>query len=221
MSRIIVAFDLLRIQHRALEIGARLARYREAELTVLFIESVELQRAAELPFVREIDRLSATLQPFGPERLERLWRRRLAEVRRWLAELQERFSFPGRLQIETGRYPETVLEWSRDNDLLILSTPASGPSRRCPPVWVWYDASEAAQRALNLGRQLAEEQGYPLRIAAPPGVTPELPEPVTTIPEAQLADFLAGQECTAVFCPRNHPQAARLPLRARCPVLLV
>lgn len=221
MSRIIVAVDLLRIQYQALEIGARLALYRRAELTVLFIESVELQRAAELPFVREVDRLSATLQPFGPERLERLWQQRLQEVERWLAELRARMSLPGRLRVEAGRYPETALEWSGDSDLLVLSTPAPERRHRCPPVWVWYDGSEAAERALSLGRELAGEQGCPVRIAAPPERIPELPEPVTPVTANQLADFLAGQECTAVFCPRSHPQAAQLPLRARCPVLLV
>ncbi len=221
MSRIIVAFDLLRIQYQALEIGVELATYHRAELTVLFIENIELLRAAELPFVQEIDRLSASLQPFGPERLERLWRQRLEEVKQWLMALQDRLAFPGRLRIETGRYPETVLEWSHDSDLLVLSTPAPRPHRRHPPVWVWYDGSKAAEHALRLGRELAERQGCPLHVAAPPEISSEPPEPVTRVPSDQLADFLAGQECTAIFCPRQHPQAARLPLIARCPVLLV
>ncbi|BCX81045.1 hypothetical protein MIT9_P0623 [Methylomarinovum caldicuralii] len=217
MNRIIVAIDLHCRQYRALEIGARLALIQRRELTVLLIESVDLQRAAELPWVREIDRLSASLQPFDPQRLRRWWQQRRQEIERWLS----RHALPGQMRIETGRYPETALAWSRDSDLLVLATPASYAARTQPPVWVWYDGSEAGERALRLARELAAAEGCPLRVVAPPQQHPELPEPVTPVPPEQLADFLAGRECSAVVCPRSQPRAARLPQVARCPVLLV
>jgi len=113
------------------------------------------------------------------------------------------------------------LTWSHDSDLLVLSTPAPRPVRSRPPVWVWYDGSEAADKALRLARELAAAEGCPLWIAAPPEQDLDLPEPVVPVPAGQLADFLTGRACSAIFCPRSHPQAARLPQVARCPVLLV
>lgn len=221
-SKVIVALDCFRVERHALDLAARLAAGRGWSLTVLFIENIELYRAAALPFVREVDRLSATLQPFEPAQLEWLLKRQIARIEDWLTEIRSRWSLPGGVEIEQGEYVETTLALAGCGDLVVFSSRrhwlAAGLR---PAVWVWYDGSPQAEKALEMAADLAKEEHCKLLVAVPEEHRrPVLGQVIRTTPQRWL-DLLQQQGCTAVFCPRTSPLAVQLTEKARCPVLVV
>ncbi|WP_022947043.1 hypothetical protein [Methylohalobius crimeensis] len=220
---VLVALDSLFLRRPALELGARMALQEGRRLTILVVENPELRQAAELPFMREIDGLSGALQPFQPDRLEAFLQQRVTQIRRWLVEIETRLSLPGGLEIRRGRYLETALAAVGQNDLLICGAYREWLSVRRSPVWVWYDGSPAAERALATGRELARRERCRLCLGGKGGAQIAAPaegEWVTADPECFL-DLLQRQGCTAVVCSRTDPLSQILPERARCPVILV
>lgn len=215
---VVVALDSLGLKQRALELGARMAVREGRQLTVLVVESIELWHAASLPRAREIDRLSGILQPFEPSRLEACLQRRTTQIHRWLVEIETRLALSGGLEIRRGRYLETALAAAQEGDLLIFGAYREWLSVRRLPVWVWYDGGPLAERALAVGRELAHEEGCRLVLAG--AATPPVGEFVTTDP-SEFLNLVERQGCTAVVCPRTSSLAEQLPLRARCPVILV
>ncbi len=215
---VMVALDSLGLKQRVLELGARMAVREGRKLTVLVVESIELWHAASLPHAREIDRLCGTLQPFELSRLEACLQRRITQIQHWLVEIETRLALPGGLEIRRGRYLETALATAQEGDLLIFGAYREWLSVRRLPVWVWYDRGPLAERALAVGRDLAREEGCRLMLAG--AATPPVGEFITTDPNGFL-NLVERQGCTAVVCPRTSPLAGQLPLRARCPVILV
>ncbi len=215
---VMVAFDSVGFKQKALELGARIAVSEGRQLTVLVVENIELWYAANLPYVQEIDRLSGILQPLELPRLEACFQRRLAQIHRWLIEIETRLALPGGLEIRRGRYLETALAAVQEGDLLIFGAYREQLSVRRLPVWVWYDGGPLAEQALAIGRELACEEGCRLMLAGT--ALPPAGELTTTDPKSFL-NLVERQGCTAVVCPRTSPLAEQLPLRARCPVILV
>jgi nucleotide-binding universal stress UspA family protein len=214
---VLVAFDLFSLRRPALEFGARIAVREGRRLSVLVVENIELWHAASLPWAREIDRLCGQVLPLEASRLEALGQRKIAQVRRWLVEIETRLALPGRLEIRRGRYLEEAYATVREGDLLIFGAYrewVAGGS----PIWVWYDGGPLAERALAVGRELAREEGSRLVLAGPVA----LPGGEFIAADAEgFLDLLERQGCSAVVCPRTSPLAEILPLKARCPVILV
>lgn len=215
---VMVALDPLDLKQHLLELGARMAVREGRRLTVLLVENIELWHAASLPWVQEIDRLCGILQPFEPSRLEACLQRRITQIRHWLLEIETRLALPGGLEIRRGRYLETALAAAQEGDLLIFGAYREWLSVRRAPVWVWYDGGPLAERALAVGRDLAREEGCRLVLAGT--APPPIGECITTDPSGFL-NLIERQGCTAVVCPRTSPLAGQLPLRIRCPVILV
>lgn len=215
---VLVALDSLHLRQQALELGARIAVQERRQFTVLIVENPELYHAAELPFVQEIDRLSGLVQPFDLPRLEALFKHRITQIHHWLIEIKTRLALPGGLEVRRGRYLETALAAAQEGDLLIVGTYREWQVVRRAPVWVWYEGGPAAERALALARQLASEEGCRLLLA---GTSPAPAGEFVTTDREGFLNLLERQGCTAVVCPRTSPLAAELPLRARCPVILV
>ena len=70
IRRILVALDASTHSLAALETAAGLAARLEAELVGLFVEDINLLRAAELPFARETSFYSSSLRPLERGELE-------------------------------------------------------------------------------------------------------------------------------------------------------
>ncbi|MFN3918812.1 MAG: hypothetical protein ACK4JF_00800 [Methylohalobius sp.] len=215
---VMVALDFLNLRRQALEFGARVAVREKRPLTVLVIENLELYHAAELPFVSEIDRLSGLVRPFDLPRLEALFKHRITQIHHWLIEIKTRLALPGGLEVRRGRYLETALAAAQEGDLLIIATYREWQTVRRAPVWVWYESGPLAEKALALGRELAREEGCRLLLA---GTAPAPAGEFVTTDREGFLNLLERQGCTAVVCPKTSPLAAELPLRARCPVILV
>ncbi len=221
-SRVLVALDCFRLERHTLELAARLASVRGCPMTVLLVESAELCYAAAIPFVREVDRLSATLQPFESSQLERQLERQVIRIESWLTEIRSRLSLPGGLEVERGDYVKTTLATAGSGDLVVFSTRhhwlAVGHR---PAVWVWYDGSPESERALEMAFDMARAEGCQLLVAVTgEHLKPALGQVIQITPESWL-ELLQRQGCTAVFCPRSSAMASQLTEKARCPVLVI
>lgn len=175
IRRVLVALDSRVRSFSALLAAADLAARTEAELVALFVEDVDLAHLAGLPFVREIDRCSGQPREIDRARMARATTARVEQVRAALEATNRRQSVHWSLNVVQGRYLSEALSASAEMDVLFLSRtwqghfvgslrmraeitgdPITGSAAR--PVYVLYDGSAEAVRALALAAALADPQ---------------------------------------------------------------
>jgi len=181
IKQILVAVDGSPSSMSALENSVELAARLNAELVGLFVEDINLLRATQLPFTREISFFSAGLRHLEAADLERQLRVQADRVR----QLMERFTGSKKLsatfRIARGSIAEEILNAGKDADLLVLGkTGRSRPEGRgfgstvrnvvvervgltlvwCAcgtstmPVALAYDGSESSEKALEVAISL-------------------------------------------------------------------
>ena len=187
--RVVVALDPAAQCRAALEAAARLAALRGAELVGLFIEDSELLDAAALPvtrIVRSYDLVEETVDAARMQQGLRVWASRAEAM---LNSAAGRWRVKSSFRVARGPIAERLLAETGECELLALGTVGrpspgnrvGGTARRiasgalCPvmvmrgeggrarPVVVLY---EGAERALDLGVELAELHGSPLEVLA-------------------------------------------------------
>ena len=193
IRRIVVALDASQSSLAALETAAELAAALRAELRGLFVEDENLVRLAGHPLAREFDRISARPRTLQQQELRRHLARQAQQVERALSEQAEIrkvvWSFRtvrGHVTREVraaasqadllvvgsrGRSPgsavgSTARALLRELPTLLLVTPARG--RGLGPVFVIYDGSEIAERALRLASDIATSRSLPIRVLIVP-----------------------------------------------------
>jgi len=181
VRRIMVALDASGASIFALQQAAELAERLEAELIALFVEDINLLRAAKLPFIREISFFSPTLRRLESIEMERQLRVQAGQMRRIVAQTAEQRGIPWRFRVSRGPVAAEVLAAGADADLMVLgkigrslpglrqsgSTVRMVISRRrgmtlilqsgvrlTLPVVVVYDGSEPAQKGLDIAGHL-------------------------------------------------------------------
>lgn len=235
------------------EAGA-LAQILHAELAALFVEEVELVRLADLPFSREIGVATGSVLEFDPDAIARRHRQQAAAIRAHVASTARTLELAWSFDITSGSLLEAALEFLADPDLLMLEPAPSAvqhalgrtmmrparPGARpgaviITDVAVLYDASPAADRALEMGLRLAggRPDGVTLVVDGDADVqsvrqsaadlmgVPALSSPVVTI-----ADLGPGCCPRALVVPlarfAAEPSALRaLRASAHCPLVLV
>jgi nucleotide-binding universal stress UspA family protein len=183
--RILVAFDAWRHDPGALEMAARLAAARRAELLALVIEDIDLANLAELPFATEIDRFCAAERRLDSATIARRLNAQARQVRRLIDELSARLQVSASLRILRGHYVAVALEAAEEVDITLLSKrmrtqrPTSlvrerymemGQRRRSlsgKTVWSLFDGSPAAVRALVVASELAAQSARTLSVLMP------------------------------------------------------
>ena len=191
IRRILVALDASHHSLAALEAAAELAAGMQAELYGLFVEDVNLLRAAGAPVAREVSYPFVTAAEMSPARMERQLRAQAAQARQALQAASERRKIKWSFQVVRGEVASTVLEAALEADLLslgkvsrplirrirlgstALAAAAQGPccvlllqrdvSIR-PPVTVAYDSSPTARKALMIAAHLAQKNGSYLAV---------------------------------------------------------
>lgn len=173
VERVLVAFGGPLRGEDALEAAVELASSLQAPLTALFVEDVNLVRLSELPFARELDRASGAIRPLDPERLGRA----LASEARKLEERLQRESRKKRIsvtmQVVRGHYMTSAVQMARSRDIVLFDDSIRAPggqeegARWRRPVWVVYDGSERARRALSLAANLGETFDMELVVLVP------------------------------------------------------
>ncbi|MHB1215234.1 MAG: hypothetical protein ACYCY9_09625 [Thiobacillus sp.] len=174
--RILVALDESPRSAAALTAAAALAAGLDAELAGLFVEDVNLQHLAGLPFAREFSLLSGVGRPLSQGEVEHTWRREAETVQRQLAEaagpLRLRWSF----QVARGRGFAEVHTQAQAFDLIVLGNrPGIGvvrmtqanvagvyPNVQGGPVLVLFEDASTSAHSLEMGAMLARRKGVEL-----------------------------------------------------------
>lgn len=196
IRRILVALDASPRSLARVEAAARLAASFKAELIGLFVEDVNLLRAAELPFCREISMFSSACRQMGGEHIQQELRAQAEWIRRSLAAAAKAREVPWIFRVARGAVAEEILAVAPEADLMILGkTTWAPPGARylgstvrtlmmqgrgltlvlheetafTPPVSVIYDGSELSSKALNVAAHLSQDgdDGLKVLILAP------------------------------------------------------
>lgn len=190
ITRILVAVDASPPSLAALEAAAELAASLQAELLGLYIEDINLLRAADSPFAREVGTFSGVIRELDSQRLQRQLRSQANRVRRRLSQLAERAHVRWSFRVTRGAIDAELLSAASDVDLVILGRAGWSGKRRLgstaqamasqaprpalihaprtarkPAVLVVYDGSEVAQRALTTAASLIQAQEGFLSVA--------------------------------------------------------
>ncbi len=216
--RVLVAVDFTGHRPLALESAAGLAARLRAELVALFVEDIDLMRLAELPFAREVDRTSGETRALDHSQVSRALRARAEVARRALDRVTQTFSVRASMQVVRGRYMTEALSAAAETDVLFLARtrrPAFGVSHagepglkgggrggsvRPEPVWVLYDGSPEADRALRLAGTLAEGQA-PLAV-----MLLTSPERDARTLETQATEIIGDRALAARFVVASAPE---------------
>lgn len=189
--RILVALDASRHSLAALEAAVELAAKMQAELEGLFVEDVNLLRAAGSPVAREVLYPFTDAARLEPERMERGLRAQAEQGRQALAAASEQREIRWSFRVVRGEVAPEVVAAAQEADLLVLgkvSRPlirqirlgstalAAAVQAPCcvlllrrdtgirPPIVVAYDGSPTARQALRIATQLARENGNYLAV---------------------------------------------------------
>jgi nucleotide-binding universal stress UspA family protein len=182
----------------ALEMGIRVAARLHAELRAMYVEDVDLLRAAELPFVRVIGSFGQAF-PVTPDLVEKQLRRRADIARNAVETASARANVTCSFSVVRGLVSREITRAASSAEIVTVGRSGwSPPGRRdlgsvvralletrttsvlmversgpYAPVAVLYDSSSAAERALTLALTLDGNQDHPLHILITDG-SPEL-----------------------------------------------
>ncbi len=180
LRRVLVALDASRASLEALSAGVAIAARAGAELEALFVEDVDLLRAAGLPSAHQVAMPSGTPRPLDRGSLEAELRALAARAREAVEDAARSSGIAWSFRVARGRVAIEVMGAARSADLLVLGRASrhigSGPGATAraaarasansvlvlgrgaevrPPLLVAYDGSPEADRALDLAAKLA------------------------------------------------------------------
>jgi nucleotide-binding universal stress UspA family protein len=155
IRRILVALDASTYSLVALQAAVSLAAEQKAELIGLFVEDINLLHLSELPFTREIRRLSVTASQLSGTRMKAAMQIQAARARRALEEAAARAEVVSNFRIVRGHVSLELLAASLEVDLLILGRVSQPLTRRVKA------GSTARKVALQASRSVLLTQPLP------------------------------------------------------------
>lgn len=185
IHRILVALDASAYSLAALEAAAHLAVALEAELDGLYVEDINLLHWADLPFTRVVRYPASVDEAVDKAGMEKQLQQRAEQARRALMNIARELKLPWSFKVVRGQVTPVLLAAALEADLLALgwiSYPRTRrmrlgstaralvmqlpcvvwlpPRRELPegaPVFVTYDGSPVAQKALALAERLSTD----------------------------------------------------------------
>jgi nucleotide-binding universal stress UspA family protein len=226
-----------------------------AEIHGLFVEDIELLSLAGLPLAREVCRLTRVQRDVRAPELERQFRIQARAAERALTTLARQHGLHCSFRTVRGEPATLLREMLEAMDLMLLGAARqalsladsrqfagrSGDLSR--PVVVVFDGSEAAQRALGVGIQLARAGAHSLTVllvadgpaaldalraqamdrldrqpaAFREAVTPDMGELIRLVQSSRARSLVIGRN-EDLLSPDNIERLRNLPA---CPVVLV
>ena len=108
-----------------------LSRGREVEMHGVFLEEAEVRHAAELPFVKELCRVTFSVREFNSDHFERALALRMRTARRALAVLARRTGVMHSFRNVRGPAISPISRFSATVSSAKSRTPQAGPTSRC------------------------------------------------------------------------------------------
>jgi nucleotide-binding universal stress UspA family protein len=192
IHRILVAVDASRDSRAALQAAVQMAARFHAELEGLYIEDLNVLRAARIPFANEFGHYTGDRRLIDANAIERDMRARIRHMRRLFHALTERESIEGSFHVARGMVQSEIRTAAAKADVLIIGrlgwaqtdvermgeaveSACSDTAPRvtavlrdgavlAPPVVVVYDGSAMSGKALRVGAALVDEMSGPLQI---------------------------------------------------------
>lgn len=189
IRRIMAALDASPASRFAVRTAVDLAARFKAELVGLFVEDINLLRAARLPFVREVGAVSPTARRLEVGDVQRQLRAQAEQMRRLLALAADLRRVPWEFRVRHGPVAAEVLAAAADADLMIMGRAGralaggrrlGSTARRmvlqragmtfiltadlrslAGPVTVLFDGSAAGLKALQIAAPLVDEEADP------------------------------------------------------------
>ncbi len=119
--RVRLALDALTPQtRRAIDTAVRLALEAGDGIDCVFVEEMELLRAAELPFTRELGVLGSGPRRLDPADLMRTLRRQAEETRRALEQAAQRSRLHWSFEVVRGALLNEALQRAGEHDLIVI-----------------------------------------------------------------------------------------------------
>jgi nucleotide-binding universal stress UspA family protein len=186
VRRILVALDTSPNSLAALSAAVDLAQRTKAEVIGLFVEDEEMLSVAEVPYAREIVYLSAREEPLDRSGMERKLRTQSEVARKALESAAEQANVRWSFRKVRGDVGAELLAAAADVDLVAIGKVGwsigsririgstalelalgavplllSGSIRAStnPHVFVYYDGSTGAQRAVRIAARIAKNDG--------------------------------------------------------------
>jgi nucleotide-binding universal stress UspA family protein len=172
-ERVVVALNLLRHDIGILELAAHLAARKQAQLIAVYVEETNLIHLAGLPFAVEIDRICAAERKVELPRVMRALRSSTEQIQQALYRLNERLQIDVSFRTVRGHFVSAILSEIEQVDVVFLPkrTEAQrniGSKKSATyPIWVVFDGSEGAERALQMAAELVELESSRLYVALP------------------------------------------------------
>lgn len=197
IRRVLAVFDAATSNTESLNTLAEMAANLQASLDLLFVEDVELEQVAGLPFARQVNLRTGAVAPLASNELEAETRAAEARLRRWLATAATKRQIRWSIRTIRGQISDALPTTPEPADLLVLRH-RSGWERpratipepdsvarqaghsvllldhRGPPprgVAVLYRPGREGRSAVNLAARLAAAHRRPLDVLVPPTET--------------------------------------------------
>lgn len=190
IRRIVIGVDASPYSLAALRAGVNLAAQFGASVTALFVQDTDLLHAASLPVAREVRAFARAPHSLQKDEIRAQFQRMAERARRELEELARAQRIEHSFQTIEGRVAEALISAAREADLLAVGKASKRSSRRklgttalhvlrdaptsvlvlgelaAPEkrVVVYDDGSEAAERAIDLAAQIAQQSRNSLSV---------------------------------------------------------
>ena len=119
-GRVLILLDGSRLSLAALEVAAEIAAARNAEVLGIFVEEINLLRAAGYGFAQEVGGSSGLARPLEVAALEARMQTQAEQARRLLQQTMARRGLAQSLKLCRGRVAEEVLGLMQPEDLVVL-----------------------------------------------------------------------------------------------------
>ena len=119
-GRVLILLDGSRLSLAALEAAAEIAAERNAEVLGVFVEELNLLRAAEYAFTREVGGSSGLARPLELAALQSRMQAQAERARQLLQRTMARHGLVQTLQLCRGRVAEEVISLMQPEDLVVL-----------------------------------------------------------------------------------------------------
>lgn len=192
-----------------------LGRDQSIEMQGIFLEEAELKHAAELPFVKELCRVTFSVREFNSDQFDRVLALRMRTAQRALSVLAKRAGVAHSFRNVRGSAAHLLFETASQADVVIFeparnmaAAMSSRPvrTRPMPRIVVALGDSESSGGALLAGLRLAGGDVQRLCVLLPPGsaddtdslekrlsrLSPGRPARVRTLPDFSVDSLVAA-----------------------------